>query len=201
MGLPLERSVLKGPIYCLCNESSCTLSFIVFYSYWSYLFAISLPLLSLPAAYHLLLLLFASRIIKWTQVWLLQRDIPWLTYPMLFLVILSYNILFLSLITTLYFYIALFFQLVYRLSFFTRRPHWCHLLLNAEWLKEYLAQKCGLKRGLWVGGGCLAGQMNNEWLGKALTWDLDSWVSISHFTELNDFRTREWALRAIVLLK
>lgn len=134
-GLSLEVSVLEGAICGLGNGRSCTPSCILFYSYPFYLFVISLPPLSLPAAYYLFFLLSASRIIMGTQVWRLQREIQRSTYPMLFLVILSYNILFLSFVTASYFYSVLFFQLVYCLSLFTSRLHWRHLLLNAQQLR------------------------------------------------------------------
>lgn len=168
--------MLEGAICGLENGSSCTPSFSLFYSYPFYLFVISLPPLSLPAAYYLVFLLSASRIIVGTQVWRLQREIQRSTCPTLFLVILSYNILFLSFITASYFYTVLFFQLVYCLSLFTSRPHWRHLLLNAQQLKECLAYNMYLRKCCgWVGRG-ISGWTNNEWLGKTLTWDSDNWV-------------------------
>lgn len=60
----------------------------------------------------------------------------------------------LILITTLHFYVILFFQLVYSLSSFTRRPHWCHLPLNAEQLEvsgtEYILKHSGWVVGVWL---------------------------------------------------
>lgn len=57
-------------------------------------------------------------------------------------------------ITASYFYTVLFFQLVYCLSLFTSRPHWRHLLLNAQQLEECLAYNMYLRKGCgWVGRG------------------------------------------------
>lgn len=130
------------------------------------MFPISLFFLSLLAAYYLFFLLFAFRIITWTQVYFLQRHstIPppdvisshsLTEHPGFYPFLPHYNY-------TL-FWLCLIFLVCYSLSPDSSRPHQCHLALNTKQLKGCLAQNIYLRK-CWGWGWAeySVGQMNNE---------------------------------------